>query len=135
MKKDKRTKGCPNIACEKNKNKFKYKATDMYCVSCGQQLVFVCGHCFSPIDDEGANHKYCRICEQKKQEHKIDIERLAAVMPNVKNAGKFLVDGAKQIHIEDIKIAARGISSAAADLKKAAKDAEDIAKIVFPKKS
>lgn len=134
MKKDKRTKGCPNTNCTQNKNKHKYKAADMYCLMCGQPLVFVCGRCFSPIDDEGASHKYCRICEQQKQEHKIDKEKLAVVVPAVMGAGKILVDKAKAIDFDDVKKAARAMNSASSDLKKAANNAIEIAEIVLPKK-
>ena len=62
---DRRSKGCPNPQCDRNKEKFRYKASDAYCTHCGGKLVFVCERCFGPIEDAGPNHRICPRCQAK----------------------------------------------------------------------
>ena len=62
---DRRSKGCPNPQCNRNKEKFRYKASDAYCTHCGGKLVFVCERCFGPIEDAGPNHRICPHCQAK----------------------------------------------------------------------
>jgi hypothetical protein len=62
---DRRSKGCPNPQCDRNKEKFRYKASDAYCTHCGGELVFVCEKCFGPIEDAGPNHRRCPRCQAK----------------------------------------------------------------------
>ena len=62
---DRRSKGCPNPQCDRNKEKFRYKASDAYCTHCGGKLVFVCERCFGPIEDAGPNHRICPHCQAK----------------------------------------------------------------------
>jgi len=73
MAKDNRKKGCPNKDCGRNKKKYFYKATDMYCTICGQPLVYVCKDCFSRIDDTDIKHTRCELCEAKRADRKAKI--------------------------------------------------------------
>lgn len=68
--KDRRSKGCPNPQCDRNKKKFMYKASDVYCTECGQKLVFVCKKCFGPIEDTGPEHRICPICQAKAEDNR-----------------------------------------------------------------
>ena len=70
MPKDKRVKGCPNPNCPKAEGKTKYKSDDRYCVSCGNELVFVCAKCHGPLDDEGPKHRICAGCEAAAEDRK-----------------------------------------------------------------
>ena len=72
--KDKRVKGCPNPACGKSKAKVKFGAEDKFCTECGDSLVFVCGKCFTKIEDKDASHKLCKICEENKEAQKEKIK-------------------------------------------------------------
>lgn len=70
--KDKRTKCCPNEACEHNlkRKKHKYAAEDSFCKACGSELVYVCSKCFGPLADEGPEHKLCKTCEARAKDKK-----------------------------------------------------------------
>ena len=70
MAKDYRKKGCPNEGCERNKKKYYYKSTDMYCTICGKPLVYVCKDCFSRIADTDIKHIRCELCEAKRVDKK-----------------------------------------------------------------
>ena len=63
MAKDNRKKGCPNTACENNKNNVSQRADVNFCPKCGTPLVFVCAKCFSEIEDLGPEHRICARCE------------------------------------------------------------------------
>ena len=71
-KKDKRSKGCPNEACEMHRDRVKQSPEMNYCPKCGETLIFVCNKCFCEIEDISPDHKICASCEaiqaQKKNE-------------------------------------------------------------------
>ena len=67
MAKDKRIKGCYNLACKRYRKEYKYETSDNFCTICGNELVFVCTECFEKIEDNGPEHKLCAACEAKHQ--------------------------------------------------------------------
>lgn len=75
MAKDRRTKGCPNVGCERNTKKYAYKATDQFCTICGSELVFVCCDCFKKLADLGQDHIRCSTCEAERQDRKNNAEK------------------------------------------------------------
>lgn len=70
MSKDKRIKACPNAECNRNTEKYRYKATDKFCTICGSELVFVCADCFKKIADVDSDHVRCAYCEAKREDLK-----------------------------------------------------------------
>lgn len=70
MANDRRVKGCPGKQCERSIKKYRYKATDMYCTICGNELVFVCADCFKKLDDSAEEHRFCAVCEAKRKDKK-----------------------------------------------------------------
>lgn len=76
--KDKRSKGCPNEACECNKEKRLYKADDRYCVKCGTELMLVCRHCFKPLHSDDPSKVLCAYCQAEKETRKQQIQKMAA---------------------------------------------------------
>ena len=70
MAKDKRIKGCYNLECKRYRKEHKYEVTDNFCTICGTPLVFVCAECFEKIEDQGAEHRLCEVCEAKHQERR-----------------------------------------------------------------
>lgn len=68
MAKDRRKKGCPNMACIKNSKKIRQTADFDYCPKCGTKLVFVCEKCFAEIEDTNSKHRICKLCEVKAKE-------------------------------------------------------------------
>ena len=92
MKKDKRSKGCPNEACIRYK-KYRYKAEEQYCSICGEPLVFVCANCFNRIEDQGLTHRYCVLCEQDKARRQANAKKKVVAVGAA--AGTVVVGSAK----------------------------------------
>ena len=82
MAKDKRIKGCYNLECKRYRKEYKYEPTDNFCTICGTPLVFVCAECFEKIEDQGAEHRLCEVCEAK---HQAKREALAENVGKMKN--------------------------------------------------
>lgn len=109
MAKDNRIKCCPNEACERNIDKYRYKFADMFCTKCGSELVLVCRECFSRIADEGPAHMRCKLCEAERQDRKENAKKRRAkiasdfehkaklTIDKTGNAMKDLADGTKTI--------------------------------------
>ena len=89
MAKDKRIKGCYNLACKRYRKEYKYETTDNFCTICGQELVYVCAECFEKIEDHGPEHKLCSTCEAKHQ------ARREAVNQSVDKMKKAVTTGVK----------------------------------------
>lgn len=122
MDKDRRVKGCTNASCERNIKKHKYKASDNYCTLCGSNLVFVCSGCFSKIEDNGPHHKFCKRCEEIREERKEKVKdfgqkakelapKAALVVPVV--AGKM-----KGVDPKNAKAVVKAAGAAAMDIAK-----------------
>ena len=88
---DRRIKQCPNESCDKYK-KAKYKPSDLFCASCGTELVFVCKKCGSKIVDEGPSHTLCDRCDAIKQDKRDKIVEIAKeVAATAGTIGTFLI--------------------------------------------
>ena len=68
MQKDKRTKGCPNEACELHKKQVKQGVEVDYCPKCGTKTIFVCEKCFCEIQDIDEKHIICDRCEAERKQ-------------------------------------------------------------------
>lgn len=99
MAKDKRVKGCYNLACKNYRKEVKFKATDNYCPNCGAELVYVCSGCFEKIEDMGLEVKLCKTCEEKKAAKK---EAVKAGVDKVKGFAEKGVIHEQPIHPENI---------------------------------
>ena len=102
MAKDRRSKGCPNSECERNKRHYLYKATDSYCTICGTQLVYVCPKCYRKLDDQGPKHIICSSCEAEREDRKNDFSKRmqgigAAIGKGAKTLGGAVSSGAHAI--------------------------------------
>lgn len=106
MSKDKRVKACPNADCNRSKEKYRYKSTDMYCTICGTELVYVCADCFKRIADEDPKHIRCAYCEAKREDLKHSKDKK---IENIKGGMAKVVQGG----VNAAKIGANGIASAA----------------------
>ncbi len=66
----KRVKACLNENCPEFRKRY-FKASDEYCLKCGQKLHFVCKapHCFKAIPDD-KHVAYCIIHQEEKKDKK-----------------------------------------------------------------
>ncbi len=60
-------KGCVKAGCVSCKKKEHYKKDDMFCTKCGQELVFVCKKCHTPIDEDTKGN-LCARCQAEKDD-------------------------------------------------------------------
>ena len=78
---DKSVKGCPNEECPAYK-KIKYKADDHFCLKCGEELIYVCDKCWTPLSGNDKKIKTCAKCQAKAK------DRMAHLKENAVNAAK-----------------------------------------------
>ena len=65
--------------------KIKYKEDDFYCSKCGQELYYVCHHCFNIIENK--HNKLCDECQSKKE----------LQQQKAKDNAQKVIDGAKAV--------------------------------------
>ena len=61
-------KGCSNETCVAHKKKTAYKETDMFCLKCGNPLIYMCKDCKTQLPGDTA--KYCVRCLAKHKDKK-----------------------------------------------------------------
>ena len=94
----KRLKACLNEKCPTYRKSY-YKASDEYCVKCGQKLSFVCrAHkCFKPIPDD-KHVAYCIIHQEERKDKKDNrINRAAKIGGGIVAGAGFFAGSVKTI--------------------------------------
>ena len=121
MAKDKRSKGCPNSECERNKRQYLYKATDSYCTICGTQLVYVCPKCYRKLDDQGPKHVICSSCEAEREDRKNNFSKWTQSIGSEIGKGAKSISEAFGSGAQAIKKTADNIRDDIEEIKKAEK--------------